>query len=105
MKIERKLKVETQYAATICACVLEGLGVSIVNPFVALDFIDRGILVRRFEPEILIEKMLLFPSNKPRSRLTDAFVQVLKQCRDEELARQQEMWGPAKIVRKVAAKR
>ncbi len=105
LKIERKLKVETQYAATICACVLEGLGVSIVNPFVAMDFLDRGILVRRFEPEIQIEKMLLFPSNKPRSRLTDAFVQVLKQCRDEELARQQEMWGAPKLVKKSATRR
>ena len=103
MKIERKLKVETQYAATICACVLEGLGVSIVNPFVAVDFIERGLVVRRFEPEIPIEKMLLFPANKPRSRLTDAFVQILKQCRDEELAQQAEMLGPPKPTKKVAA--
>jgi DNA-binding transcriptional LysR family regulator len=85
--------------------VLEGLGVSIVNPFVAVDFIERGLIVRRFEPEIPIEKMLLFPANKPRSRLTDAFVQILKQCRDEELAQQAEMLGPSKLAKKVAGKR
>jgi len=87
--VERVRKLETQYAATVCACVIEGLGVSIVNPFVAFDFGSRGIVVRRFRPDIMIEKMLLFPSNKPRSRLTDAFIASLKQVRDEELAAHQ----------------
>jgi DNA-binding transcriptional LysR family regulator len=91
--IERVLKVETQYAAAVCACVMEGLGVSIVNPFVALDFVGRNIVACRFEPEIMIEKMLAFPANRPRSRLTDAFVTTLKRCRDEELAKHQALFG------------
>jgi DNA-binding transcriptional LysR family regulator len=91
--IERVLKVETQYAAAVCACVMEGLGVSIVNPFVALDFVGRNIVACRFEPEIMIEKMLAFPANRPRSRLTDAFVTTLKRCCDEELAKHQALFG------------
>jgi len=94
--VERVLKVETQYAATICACVKEGLGVSIVNPFVAFDFIGRGIVARRFEPAIMIDKMLAFPANRPRSRLTEAFVATLKQCRDEELAKHETLFGGKK---------
>lgn len=100
--VERVLKVETQYAATICACVMEGLGVSIVNPFVALDFVGRGIVARRFEPQIMIEKMLVFPANKPRSRLTEAFVTTLKQCRDEELANHARLLGGTRTANGVA---
>ncbi len=84
--IERVITLETQYAATICAAVIEGLGVSIINPFVAPDFTSRGIVIRRFKPDIIIEKALLFPANRPRSRLTDSFIDVLKARRDEYLA-------------------
>jgi len=100
--VERVLKVETQYAATICACVIQGLGVSIVNPFVALDFVGHGIVARRFEPEIMIEKMLAFPANRPRSRLTEAFVATLKQCRDDELAAQDKLLGRKSAAAKAA---
>jgi DNA-binding transcriptional LysR family regulator len=93
--VERVMKIETQYAATVCACVAEGLGVSIVNPFVALDWVGRGIVVKPFRPAIMIEKMLVYPTNKPPSRLTEAFVETLRTCRDEELKLQAELLGPA----------
>lgn len=92
--IERVITLETQYAATICAAVIEGLGVSIVNPFVAPDFLPRGIVIKRFRPEIMIEKMLLFPANRPRSRLTSSFIEVLQACRDEELKANDERLKP-----------
>jgi DNA-binding transcriptional LysR family regulator len=74
------------------SCVLEGLGVSIVNPFVPPDYLSRGLIVRPFLPEVRIEKLLLFPKSRPASALVDTFVSVLKHCRDEELAAQKAMF-------------
>lgn len=84
--VTRRMTVETQYAATVCACVLEGLGVSIVNPFVPPDFAARGLIMRRFEPMIPIEKLIMFPRGRPTSTLIEAFVKEMEAARDEELA-------------------
>jgi DNA-binding transcriptional LysR family regulator len=86
--VERRLGLETQYAATVCSCVLEGLGVSIVNPFVPPDYLGRGLIMRPFLPEVRIEKLLMYPKGRPKSALVDAFVALMKHCRDEELAAQ-----------------
>jgi DNA-binding transcriptional LysR family regulator len=82
-KIRRRLLIETPFAATVCGCVLEGLGVSIVNPFTADDFVDRGIVIRPFAPAIPLQTQLLYPAHRPRSRLVSEFVSVLRTVRDE----------------------
>jgi DNA-binding transcriptional LysR family regulator len=84
--VQRLTTFETQYAATICAAVIEGLGVSIVHQFTAPDFLSRGIVVKPFKPEIQIDDMLLFPANKSPSRLTEKFIEAMESCRDEQLA-------------------
>lgn len=81
--IPRRLRIETQYAATVCACVVEGLGVAVVNPLVPQEFIGRGLVVRPFLPEIRMTKLLIYPRNRPSSALVDAFVDELKRCRDQ----------------------
>lgn len=84
--VSRKIVVETQYAATICGLVLKGVGVSIINPITAMDFIERHLEARRFEPEIQFEYMLYFPQHKPLSRLAESFLHILNDSRDEVLA-------------------
>lgn len=84
--VKRQMFVETQYAATICGMILEGMGVSIVSRFTAHDFEDRGIVARPFSPSIPIEYMMYMPDHRPVSRLTEAFVRIMTAYRDEFLA-------------------
>ena len=79
--VARELVIETQYAMTICALVLEGLGCSILNPITAQDYVERGLIVRPFEPEVPFEYMLFTPSLSPISRVTEAFIAVLEEHR------------------------
>lgn len=79
--VTRDLVIETQYAMTICALVLEGLGCSILNPITAQDYVERGLIVRPFEPEVPFEYMLFTPSLSPISRVTEAFIAVLEEHR------------------------
>ncbi|WP_244610292.1 LysR family transcriptional regulator [Microvirga pakistanensis] len=44
--------IETPLTYTACVLVAEGAGVSIVDPFSAGEFTDRGVVVRPFEPWI-----------------------------------------------------
>ncbi len=84
--IVRREPIETQYGATACALVQEGLGASIVSPFTAADFRSHGLIIKAFEPSILFETFLLFPANRPRSKLTEAFLEFLFTARDNVLA-------------------
>lgn len=80
--IERDMIVETQYAMTICALVLQGLGCSILNPITAADYIDRGLIVRPFKPDVSFDYMLFTSKLRPVSQVAQAFIAVLCEHRD-----------------------
>ena len=77
-RVTRKQQIETQLTAAACDFVLEGAGVSIVDPVTASSYRSRGVVIKPFEPAIPFEFRLLFPAYRPRSRLTEAFVAMLK---------------------------
>ncbi len=80
--VDRELVIETQYAMTICALVMQGLGCSILNPVTAADYAERGLVVRRFAPEVYFEYMLFTPKLRPVSQVALAFIAMLEQHRD-----------------------
>jgi len=73
----RKLSLETPYAATACSLVGLGLGVSIVSPIVALEYLHTGIETRPFRPQIRFSTYLLLPADRPQSLLTQRFGQLI----------------------------
>jgi len=79
--------VETPFSATVCQLALEGVGVGLANPhsFIAGAYAERGLVARPFEPAILFRALLVFPPQRPRSRVTNDFVDVLARCRTEML--------------------
>lgn len=72
--VQRNLVIETQYGATICSLVLEGVGVSVVSPYVAQDYKDRGLIIKPFAADVVFDYMLFLPAGRPPSRLATAFV-------------------------------
>jgi DNA-binding transcriptional LysR family regulator len=80
--VERDLIIETQYAMTICALVLQGLGCSILNPITAADYTDRGLAVRPFKPDVAFDYMLFTSQLRPVSQVAQAFIATLEQHRD-----------------------
>ncbi len=72
--VRRRVGVESQLFAPACALVARGVGVAIVDPLTAVDFAGRGLVVRRFEPEVRFKLGLLYPAQRPRSRLLREFV-------------------------------
>lgn len=64
---------ETHSAASICAMVRAGVGISVVNPLTALDYAGNGVVVRRFSVEVPFTVSLVRPLHRPGSALVDAF--------------------------------
>lgn len=81
------VNIETPLATVACSIVLDGGGVSIVNPFTAEDFRDRGLIIKPFEPAIPIQFWSLLPTFRPRSALADSFIAILNKHRDRALGR------------------
>ena len=76
--IKRRMVVETHSAASVCAMVRAGTGISIVNPLTALDYAGSGIAIRRFSIDVPFTVSLVRPLHRPASALVDAFVAHLQ---------------------------
>lgn len=69
--------VETHSAASICAMVRAGVGVSVVNPLTALDYAGRDIVIRPFSLSVPFTVSLIRPLHRPVSALVEAFTEHL----------------------------
>lgn len=76
--IERRLAVETHSASAVCATVNLGVGVAIVNPITALDYVGRGLQIRRFSHSISYCVSVVRPLHRPESSTVEHFVDSLR---------------------------
>ncbi|MDP4795442.1 MAG: LysR substrate-binding domain-containing protein [Rhodospirillales bacterium] len=68
--------VEAYISESLCAMVACGSGISLVNPLSAETLESRGMLTtRRFEPAIIMPLRTLRPRNRPKSIMSDQFVE------------------------------
>jgi DNA-binding transcriptional LysR family regulator len=68
--------VEAYMSESLCAMVACGSGISLVNPLSAETLETRGLLTtRRFEPAIIMPLRTLRPRNRPKSMMSDHFVE------------------------------
>jgi DNA-binding transcriptional LysR family regulator len=74
--------VETPFAATVCALALEGVGVGLAQAVAAEGFLERGLVIRPFEPEVYFKTYLLFRPDTQKSILVKHFVAALLAARD-----------------------
>ncbi len=68
--------VETNSSLTICALVAAGVGVGVVNPFVARTFAGQ-LVVRELQPSIPVDVTLVRSAALAPSMLANRFVQML----------------------------
>ncbi|MBD2822055.1 LysR family transcriptional regulator [Xenorhabdus sp. 42] len=79
--VNRNMVMETHSATSICAMVNEGIGLSIVNPLTALNYLDinANIRIRPFSIDIPFTVSLIKPIHRPSSEPIEAFIAHLKQ--------------------------
>lgn len=77
--VTRRMVMETHSAASVCAMVQAGVGISVVNPLTALDYSDSGVVMRPFSVAVPFTVSLVRPQHRPASALVEAFVNHLQQ--------------------------
>ncbi|PLC54643.1 LysR family transcriptional regulator [Pollutimonas nitritireducens] len=70
--------VETPYSVSVCEMVQQGLGIGLVSPVMALDYAQRGIVLRRFTETITFTCILGFPVGKQLTSFTQAFLSAMR---------------------------
>ncbi|MEE3652275.1 MULTISPECIES: LysR family transcriptional regulator [unclassified Brenneria] len=92
--VPRQMVVETHSAASVCAMVRAGVGLSIVNPLTALDYANSGVVVRPFSIDVPFIVSLIRPLHRPASALVDTFIEQLKQYAERIPLRLQHVLRP-----------
>jgi len=69
---------EAETSAGACALVSEGVGLALINPLTALDFINRGLVMRKFATSLPFVTMMVAGPSKQRPMLQNRFVQALQ---------------------------
>lgn len=71
-----------RYSLNVCALVRENVGIGLVHPIAAYDFLDTDLVFRRFEPAMPFHTLRI----KPRSPAASTQVENLSAVLDETLA-------------------
>jgi DNA-binding transcriptional LysR family regulator len=75
--------IETPITAIACELVANGAGLTIADPFTAHSYRARGLVLRRFRPDVLFHFTAVFPANRTKSLLLRRFLAMASEDRDE----------------------
>ena len=76
--MNRRLQLEAQLSASLCALVEQGGGIALVDAITALENRSESIVFRPFEPAIEMDFSLLLPPQSRPSLFQDCFVEHLR---------------------------
>lgn len=75
--VTRDMKLEVRSADGVCGLVAAGLGVSIIGPVTSSGTLPDGLVFLPFEPEIRQDLVMIYSADKPLSRLSEQFIEIL----------------------------
>jgi DNA-binding transcriptional LysR family regulator len=79
------VSIHTPYAVSVCEMALHGLGVGVVNPITALDYADRGLVVRKLSVDVMFSCLLAIPAGQVLSSAARKFLSLMRaQLRADE---------------------
>ncbi|WP_414445565.1 LysR substrate-binding domain-containing protein [Burkholderia sp. 22PA0106] len=70
--------VETPYSHTICELALAGVGLGIAHPIVALDFVERGLVVKPIDADAVFTGVLVFRPGTPLAENARQFLSHMR---------------------------
>jgi DNA-binding transcriptional LysR family regulator len=78
--------VETPFTNSLCELVRHGVGVSVVNPVTAFDYVRRDLVLRRFSEKLEYTCILAMPAGKPLTAFAQHLLSVMRTRLHAELS-------------------
>jgi DNA-binding transcriptional LysR family regulator len=69
---------ETPYSNSVCEFALNGVGIGMVHPIMALDYLSRGLTIKRLSLEVSFTTLLVFRSGTPLSGNAKALLKLMR---------------------------
>lgn len=76
---------ETPYAYSVCEFAMHGLGIGMIHPITALDYIGRGLRIKRLSIDVTFRSMLVFRPGTPLSLNAQELLRVMRIQLDQDL--------------------
>lgn len=76
--VKRQMLFDTQVSHVACSYVLAGSGVSLVDAVTAINYTERGLIIKPFTPSIRFNYNIIYPATRSISRLALEFSELLK---------------------------
>jgi DNA-binding transcriptional LysR family regulator len=70
--------IETPFANSVCEMALQGVGIGMANPIVALDYAQRGLVLRPLSIDIRFRSLLVFRAGVPLSANARELLKVMR---------------------------
>lgn len=77
--VVRNLRIEAPTAAAVCSLVQKRLGIAIVNPLTAMEFVPLGLHVRPLRMSFPFRVNLLCAEHRPANHLVEPFTRALRE--------------------------
>ncbi|NMV41735.1 LysR family transcriptional regulator [Ralstonia insidiosa] len=77
--VVRNLLIEAPTAAAVCSLVQKRLGIAIVNPLTAMEFVPLGLHVRPLRTSFPFRVNLLRAEHRPANHLVEPFTRALRE--------------------------
>ncbi|GAB1845697.1 DNA-binding transcriptional regulator LysR [Achromobacter xylosoxidans] len=78
---------ETPYSNSVCEFALHGVGIGLVHPVMALDYLARGLTIKPLELDIGFACLLVFRPGTPLSENARALLKAMRIELDRDLKR------------------
>ncbi len=76
---------ETPYAYSVCEFAMQGLGIGMIHPVTALDYIGRGLRIKRLSIDVTFRSLLVFRPGSPLSINAQELLRVMRIQLDHDL--------------------
>ncbi len=86
---------ETPYSNSVCELVLNGIGIGMVHPIMALDYLARGLIIKPTTLQVSFTGLLVFRSGTPLSGNARALLKVMRIQLEQDLQRMRAALGEA----------
>jgi DNA-binding transcriptional LysR family regulator len=77
-RVQLRSIIETPLSVTACELALAGVGISLVHPIAALDFVSKGLVIRRLSVDIECRTLLIMRPGRPLSENGKEFLRYVR---------------------------
>lgn len=77
--------IETIFASSVCELALRGVGIGMANPIVALDYAQRGLVLKPLSIDISFRSLLVFRAGAPLSDNARDLLRIMRITMDADV--------------------